>query len=357
MTIAKDNQNANLLGTIQQIVNITDGMAEYSSEDILDVVLPKDIASALELSDLVTFTTSTEVNGGSYFVTYNSEIFDRFEKCVVKDGQVASIKVDYQGFLKKTGFEKLVQQTLVPQNGLLKIKSYQPAMTPYLLFNVAYTAEADELRLGLLSFFVNGITGVAGVEIGDALMWSEDLKVCDRLVPIAKQPSDKNLPEIDWDSLLDLCCQRSQELIELEIKPWRDSLTRKLNRDATRASDYYQAIVSQINDKISRLNLDGDDKLNEENRIAATLMEQKRKIHDLEQRYSLKVEASLHSSLVIWLQTVHVECELIRKKNKQRAIAIWNPYTKIVEPLRCTKTGSPVTSFYLSDDDASIISF
>ncbi len=350
------NKNNNLLATIQQVVTITDGVAEYSSDEILDVVLPTEIASTLELSeDLVTFTTSTEVNGGSYFVTYNSEIFDHFEKFLVKDGQVASLKVNYQGFLKQSGFEKLVEKTITPQNGLLKVKSYQPAWTPYLLSNVAYSAEADELRLGMLSFFINGITGVTGVEIGDALMWSDDLIESERLLPLLENQDQSCYPEVDWDFLLAICQGRSQQLIEQEIQPWRDSLTRKLNRDATRASDYYDAIVDQISEKIERLDSDSEQLELERSRKAATIMEKERKILDLEQRYSLKVEASLHSALVIWLQTVHVECELIRKKNRRRVTAVWNPYTKIVEPLRCERTGDAVTSFFLSEEDASIV--
>ncbi|MDJ0717510.1 MAG: hypothetical protein QNJ54_25365 [Prochloraceae cyanobacterium] len=356
MVLATNGEQNNLLQTIQQVVTITDGVAEYSSEDILDVVWPREIAETLELSDLITFTTSTEVNGGSYFVTYNSEIFERFEKFIAKDGQVASIKVDYQGYLKPSGFEKLVQLSLVPQNGLLKVKSTKPALTPYLLCNVAYTASADELRLGLLSFLINGVTGVTGVEIGDALMWASDLVESERLLPPKEIESNSSYPEIDWDNLLSICEKRSQELIELEISPWRDSLSRKLNRDATRARDYYHALVEQIKEKMERLGKEEEQLETEKNRIAATIMEKDRKINDLEQRYSLKVEASMHSTLVIWLQTVHIECELIRKKNRRLITAVWNPYTKIVEPLRCAKTGNAVTSFYLSDDDASVIS-
>ncbi len=356
MVLASDNQNNNLLQTIQQVVTISDGVAEYSSQDILDVVLPREIASTLELSDLVTFTTATEVNGGSYFVTYGSDIFERFEKFLVSDGQVASIKVNYQGFLKKSGFEKMVQQTLVPQNGLLKVKSFKAAFTPYLLCNVAYHAEADERRLGLVSFFINGITGVSGVDIGDALMWASDLIESDRIDPAADLKSNDSYPEIDWDNLLAICEKTATDAIEQEIAPWRESLSRKMNRDVTRVRDYYDAIVEQINEKIERLSLEEQQLEIEKNRIAATQMEKERKILDLEQRYSLRVEASLHSAKVIWLQTVHIECELIRKKNKRLVTAVWNPYTKIVEPLRCSKTGIGVTSFYLSDDDGSISS-
>ena len=354
--LVRENKNNNLLETIFEVITISDGVAEYSSGETLDVLLPSEIARSLELSDLVTFTTSTEVNGGSYFVTYGSELFERFEKFLVRDGQVASIKVNYQGFLKQSGFEKLVQQTLVPQNGLLKVKSFKPAFTPYLLCNVAYHAEADEQRLGMLSFFINGVTSVIGVEIGDALMWASDLVESDRILPLKDIESNSTYCEVDWQNLLAICEKYSGESICSELKPWRESLSRKLKRDSTRVKEYYDAIVAQINEKIERLPQEAEQLETEKNRIAATILEKERKILDLEQRYALKVEASIHSALVVWLQTVHVECELIRKKNKKSVTAVWNPYTKIVEPLRCSKTGTAVTSFYLSDDDGSISS-
>ena len=76
---------------------------------------------------------------------------------------------------------------------------------------------------------------------------------------------------------------------------------------------------------------------------------------DLQQRYSLVVDASLYSVMVIHLPTVHIKCELVRKKTKRTITAVWNPFTKVIEPLRCEVSGVPVYEFYLSDTDAKII--
>ena len=70
----------------------------------------------------------------------------------------------------------------------------------------------------------------------------------------------------------------------------------------------------------------------------------------------MRLEAYLHSAMIIYLPTVHIQCELIRKKAKREVVAVWNPFTKIIEPLRCEVSGEPVYNFYLDDDDAKIIS-
>ena len=44
------------------------------------------------------------------------------------------------------------------------------------------------------------------------------------------------------------------------------------------------------------------------------------------------------------------------EKGKKGSMAIWNPYLKVIEPLRCEESGIPVTKFYLSDEEAKIIS-
>jgi len=41
-----------------------------------------------------------------------------------------------------------------------------------------------------------------------------------------------------------------------------------------------------------------------------------------------------------------------REKAKRTVTAVWNPFTKIIEPLRCELSGEPVYDFYLDDLDA-----
>ncbi|NES22284.1 MAG: hypothetical protein F6K41_26025 [Symploca sp. SIO3E6] len=338
--------NNPLLAAINQLISLTDGIAEYSNDDILEVLLPIDVAKVLEVSESVSFTTRADLTS-SYFVTYNSEIFDRLSDLLAQKGYVAALAVKYDGYLKTKGFEKLVSNTLYPQNGLIRVGDTKPGLTPYILCNIAYTAESDEKRLGMVSFFINGITGVAGVEIGDALSWESDR------IPLAEIDS---LKEINGEQLLSIAQNWSSQVIDTEITPWRKSLGRKLSRDEQRVKAYYGTIVSEIRAKIRKKHLEGAEEEKELARISATQMELKRKLADLQERYSLSVSARLHSALVILLQTVHIECELIRKKQRRSVIVVWNPYLKVLEPLRCEHSGLPVTNFYLSDEQAQIIS-
>ena len=338
-----DNQ---ILNTINQMVTVQGGVAEWTDARSLEVLLPKKIASALEVGELVTFTTSADTGSSSYFVTYNSDILRRFEGLLFNSGYVASYGIKYDGYLKQSGFEKLVTETLCPQNGLIRVQNAVPAITPYILFNVNYTAEASEKRLGMVSFWLNGITGVTGVDLGDALSWTVD-----RIA----SPSIEEAQAINYPELLQIGTQHSEQLIERELIPWRQKNTRQLQRDEKRIAEYYEDIVGEIKGKIKKRKLEKEELERERNRISATKLELKRKLNDLHERSGIKVTAQLHSALIVWLQTVHINCQFIRKKQKQDVVAVWNPYHKQVEPLRCQQSNNPVTSFYLSDESASII--
>ncbi len=335
-----------LLDPIQQIVSLHDGVAEYTSDKQLEVLLPRQVAKALAVAEEVSFATSTEI-ADSYFVSYNSEIFEKLEALLQNDGYVASFGVRYDGYLKTSGFEKMLLSTFTPQNGLIRFLEAKPALTPYVLFNLAYTAEADEKRLGLVSFWVNGLTGVRGVDVGDALLWSSDRY---DLMEI------EDIPDVDWQSLSQIAQTASHQYVEQELTLWRKSLNRKLQRDQNRIKNYYGDIITEIKRKVVKKQLEDEAKEKELARIAATKVERERKLRDLQTRYGLKVKARVHSALVIWLQTIHLDCELVRKKHKRVVTAVWNPYTKILEPLRCQVTQNPVTSFFLSDSDVQILS-
>ena len=338
-----DNQ---ILNTINQMITLTDGVAEWTDTGGLEVLLPPKIAEALEVGELVTFTTSADSNSSSYFVTYNSDILERFEGLLDNSGYVASYGIKYDGYLKQSGFEKLVTETLCPLNGLIRVQNAAPAVTPYVLFNVNYTASSSEKRLGMVSFWVNGITGVTGVDLGNALLWKVD-RIC--------SPSIEPKTAINYPQLLQIGREHSQQLIERELILWRQKNNRQLQRDESRITEYYEDIIREIKGKIKKRKLEGQEKEQEKNRIEATKLELKRKLADLHERSSISVTAQLHSALIVWLQTVHINCQLIRKKQKREVVAIWNPYHKQVEPLRCGRSNNQVTNFYLTDELVEIV--
>jgi hypothetical protein len=328
-----------IVSTLTQLISLHEGIAEPDGEQVLHVLLAHNIAKALDLPEEVTLTTRADIPE-SYFVTYHSAVLNKFSELLADRGCVAAVGIKFDGYLKTTGFEKLLQQTLVPQNGLIRFLDVKPETTRYVWCNVAYTAEADERRIGMVSFIINELTGVTPVEIGDALFWEADRIEVD---------NSSNSTAMPFEELSSLIEHTAAKLIQAELENWCAKLTRAINRDSERLHNYYGTIAAEITSKISHRGLIGEEKEKELARIDATHRELERKLFDIKERYALRVEASLHSALVIHLPTVHITCELVRKKAKRTVTAVWNPFTKILEPLRCEVSGEPVYEFYLNE--------
>ena len=335
-----------ILSTLAKLISLHEGIAESAGEQALNVLLTENIAQSLNLTEEVTLTTRADIPN-SFFVTYHSELLNKFSELLADRGLVTALGVKFDGYLKTTGFEKLLRQLLIPQNGLIRFIEAKPEITRYIWCHVAYTAEADEKRIGMVSFIINEVTGVTPVEIGSALFWESDR------IPVDNQQHRAAMPVEELSSLIE---KTSAGLIRSEVSNWHGKLRRARARDEERLHTYYGTISSEIASKIESRRLMGEEKDKELARQAATNRELERKLLDLQERYALSVEASLHSAMVLHLPTVHIQCELIRKKAKRIVTAVWNPFTKIIEPLRCELSGEPVYDFYLDDFDAKIIS-
>ena len=335
-----------ILSTLKKLVSLHEGVAESAGEQALNVLLTENIAKALNLPEDVTLTTRSDIPN-SFFVSYHSELLNKFAELLADRGLVTALGVKFDGYLKTTGFEKLLLQTLIPQNGLIRFLDAKPEITRYIWCHVAYTAEADEKRMGLVSFIINELTGVTEVEIGDALFWESDR------ISVDNQHSKPLLPVEELSGLIEKTAAR---LIKAELENWHGKLHRARARDEERLHTYYGTISSEIETKIESRRLMGESKDKELARLDATNRELERKLADLKERYALSVEASLHSAMVLHLPTVHIQCTLQRKKAKRTVTAVWNPFTKIIEPLRCELSGEPVYDFYLDETDAKIIS-
>lgn len=121
----------------------------------------------------------------------------------------------------------------------------------------------------------------------------------------------------------------SAQLVQSDLENWLSKLARAKARDEDRLKIYYNTINQEINNRIQSRHLEGEDKERELARMEATNKELERKLADLQERYALKVEASLYSVMVIHLPTVHLRCEMVRKKTKRIVTALWNPFTKL----------------------------
>jgi hypothetical protein len=333
-----------ILATLERIIILEGGVAEPKGEHALSALLPERIADAMEMPSEVDFTTRAGLLGAR-FVSYNSDVLKRFESLFERRGALSAVRITYDGYMKKSGFEQVILDRFAFPDGVLRVGDARAAETAYLACTVAYTAESEEKRHGKLSFVVNMMTGAVPAEIGDALLWETDR------VPLRTTSPSRVLSS---EALERIVADFSSRKIDEEIAPWRERLERRMHGDEERLCAYYSAIASDIERKIQRRGLTGEDRSREEARIAATRQELERKTTESRARYAMEVTASLHSALLVLLPTVHIRCELAKKRRVREIVVVWNPFIKTVEALRCARGGEPLRRIFLDDDDALI---
>ena len=131
---------APILSTLAKLVSLHEGIAESAGEQALNVLLTENIAKSLNLPEEVTLTTRAALPN-SFFVSYHSELLQKFSELLADRGLVTALGVKFDGYLKTTGFEKLVRQLLRPQNGLIRFIEAKPEITRYIWWGATQKSE------------------------------------------------------------------------------------------------------------------------------------------------------------------------------------------------------------------------
>ena len=329
------------------ICGLKGGYAEPVPEGCLHTLLPpkEAVAAGLEEEMLLSLSAGTP---GARYGGYGSETLEAFGRLLGEEGCFAEFALRPPHHLKSGGFDKLVPETLVPVNGVIKVVEVSPALTPYYLFNVAYTGRADEKRQGMVSFWMNGLTGAGPMDMGRALEWEGDR------MEVEKEEG-QSAPALDPSVLRAAMEAVAARRIREELDPWGKSLERRRKRDEDRVTGYFKGMAVEIRKRADKKGFAGEELAREQARARATELESNRKLADLLERYALQVKARLHAVLRVFLPTVQVRCELRRKQARRAMTAVYNPYSKRLEPLRCEQTHRAVTKFRLRDATVEIL--
>ena len=328
-----------LLSIIDQIIHLDGGLTEQRSDGVVEAVLDERSAEVLGLPSSVAFSSTLGV-ADAYFVTFDSPILRQFGTLLGPRGALSSVRVRYDGYIKKDHFENPINAKIKVINATLRIGPAQTIETPYLDVTMTYSAESEERRLGKTTFTLNAFTGAGPVDIGDALLFESDRTE-------VRTPTITMLPPETLKMLLE---EISRRRISEELAEWEHRIALRKSRDLTRLDTYYNSIVSEIQRRGARRREGNETQQKDEERIAATRIEHARKVRETNERYRLTVDAALYASLLLLLPVVHIHCTLQRKRISRPLSILWSPFTKQVEALRCEACNLPTFQITLHED-------
>jgi hypothetical protein len=164
----------------------------------------------------------------------------------------------------------------------------------------------------------------------------------------AKPPGD--VPRADFERVYARARRAAQSLIQDVLGDFTRSMNRRLNRDCQRVTEYYRAIQKEIQTKIKKKHLAGEELEREQSRIRATEIELERKVRDLQAKYDLTVRVEAVALLRLFVPVVLLRLKVMRRKWMVPIELVWNPLVRELERATCVGCFRPSRRIFICDD-------
>jgi len=309
----------------------------------LEIVLPDDLAKALETKEYSKFVFSADEKDGT-FISFDSEIFKRFQAIFKEKGRFAIINVPSPQ-IRVEKIKKRIADKIIFSNAIFNIGENEEKAISYLLACFKFTAFSDERREGIIFILINEFN------LSSRKLGAEQLDI---LTDISDSPIG-NIQRQNGEKVFSALDVASKELINEELEDFLKSAHRRLNRDTRRVHEYYHALTCETRQFIKKKSPVGEEKKKAMDKIKAIETELKWKINDLIAKY--KIEIRIEPISFIRLETIAPLFRLtIKRRKKIRLFPLtYNPLLKTFDDLPCESCFNPQKSYWVCDDQLHII--
>ncbi len=327
------------------------GAAVETKGETLEALLPSELAARLQMQEDVRlrFTPQGETEAGSapsasdtQLLTYGSPALEHVLSLLADQGTVAGVEL-HGLYLKQAAPGPEIERLFQPLNARGKLVSAGTALIPYGIFHFRYTAVSDEKTEGLATLALNlrSLTEVPGVAYRwREVQWQEQATG-------AGTETATHPPNVVYKQ----ACRLAQRQIGRTLSDFHHSRERRLERDVQRLEEYYLGIAKEIRARLQKKGLSGTAEAEkEEAKAAAAERELRSKIHDLEEKYAVRVQVSFVNVLYVTLPVLHATMSYQRRQAFRELSFFWNPLLKDWEPLVCEGCRENTFAFALCDD-------
>lgn len=311
----------------------------------LNVILPPDVAKALEAKELSNFLFSADNEQNGTLVSYDSSVFINMSKLLAGKGNFTSVTMP-PPLVRVEKLAERIHEKVILNNAVFSVDRSEEKTISYILSFVKYTATSDEKNEGIVSSLINELTlSTARLPVTEALniliSAGEDQKAV-----------QKTHPEANVINALFL----AQKEAALEnLKEFIESLERRLNRDIQRVHDYYHTLIKETKHFAEKKILRGEDLEKNTSKVKAIETELKWKIQDLISKYSLTI--AIKPISIVRIETVVPVFWLTIKRRKalKHFPLTYNPMLKTFDNLPCEACFNPQKSFFVCDVNLHIV--
>lgn len=306
-------------------------LVEVQSDQILGL-MPVRLARLLELPE------EMQLGGEGAPLLYGSPLLDRLINLATGEIPVVYGRLEVP-YLKKAGFEQLLEQDVSFPEAKVRVASRAEARTTYLVLVCRYVALSDERKEGLVQVAVHEGTGASIPSLEE--LWSE-------FQPEFFRPG-KVPPHFPVDLAEAVSCasQTARHAVEAELSGFLESMRRRLRRDVNNTREYYGALRKEMEESLGHPLLTEGQRLEREAKIQDLPREMARKIEDLRQKYQVQVTITGCAALRFLVPVAQVMVEVMYRKLRRTLPVVWNPITRHLDPVVCDSCRVSLRRVYL----------
>ncbi len=308
-----------LLSFSAQVLERHGGLVEQRDEYLLSL-LPGPLARSLELPE------EARLGGEGFPLLYGSPVLDKLIHLATREVPIVYAQAEVS-YLKKEGFEKLMEQDLRFQDGQIRIVNRAEARTTYLLLSAHYVALSDERKEGLVRMGAHEASGALIPELEESLM----------NFPVQYFGPGHTPPHfpVRLEKTISSALQGARAQAESQLAEFFSSMQRRLRRDVRNTREYYEALKREMEGTLNNPGLTDGQRQERRSKIEALPREMESKIADLEHKYRVQVTLTSCAAMRILVPVVQVGALLRYRKLQRDLQVIWNPLTRRLDPLVC----------------------
>ena len=308
------------------------------NEQGFEALLPENLSEVLGTSEHININTGSDPESeGVYSINHGSSLLEKMVDAVCC-GDVPLLACQLQfDYLKREGFDRLIKEQFFFSKSVGKTENRAKINTGYIFLTCRYTAQSDEQKHGLLSFVFNLETGAYVPHMAE--LFSATGK---NFIPLQKPVWKDGQLEM----VMKCIKEQSKGILMDELNSFHETMTRRFRRDAANLEEYYHALEKEMEKNLERHSLSEELVKERREKIGLLPDELERKRDDLFKKYSIKVNVEPCAAMLINTPAVKVLYSIFIRRTRKNVSLIYNPVTKVLDPLVCQGCGKSITNIY-----------
>ena len=323
-----------------QLLEKCGGAVDWDPASVVGVaILPEEVARRFGVKETTSLATRQEAGG--LCVSLASDFLDLAQGVLeALVARIGSFRIP-DPYLTRSDPQEIVARTFTWHNARVRYRKAEPREVEYHSWWFFGSLKSEDVWEARLNTTLN-TESKAPVDLPEILDLPD---LHPALEPFLVTPADT----------FEAASKVGTERLKLAASDFIGRMEARLERDRKRLREYYGALDREAEGSSTRKNAVPPTAEEIATRKRAVDLELRRKLGEMGERY--RTEASLEPIALVSLRMTVLSVELhIQRKQAERLLRLyWNPLTKKLEPLGCSRCGQGTYSVAFTDNDVLVL--